>query len=107
MIENNNTEIESKKLFNAFRRIDNIDAPERKIYDKIVLQLLFDEEGAYLVVVDKNGQKLDADYRIYHGAIRDLLKTLNSAQSKQDDFIGWDSDTTTVFNIPANKDDLS
>jgi len=62
-----------------------------------LIQLLFDDEGAYLEAVDKQGRPREIDHRASRGALRDLLKALNAARERQAAFVGWDENVERVY----------
>jgi len=61
------------------------------------IQLLFDESGAYLEIVDKKGRPSEMDHRACRGAMRDLLKAVNAARERQEAFVGWDENLEHIY----------
>jgi superfamily II DNA or RNA helicase len=96
MALSDNTRVGSSP-FDALRRIDGPVEASNVDGDKAAVQLLFDEGGAYLEVVDRKGRHLEMDHRACRGAMRDLLKALNAARERQEAFVGWDENVERVY----------
>ena len=58
--------------------------------EPIFFQLLFDEHGGYLRVINRKGEEVQADYRAYSGHDRTLLKTLDGIEERRGFVIDWD-----------------
>jgi superfamily II DNA or RNA helicase len=58
--------------------------------EPILFQLLFDEHGGYLRVINRKGEEVQADYRAYSGHDRTLLKTLDGIEERRGFVIDWD-----------------
>ncbi|MBL7115968.1 MAG: DEAD/DEAH box helicase family protein [Kiritimatiellae bacterium] len=84
-------------LFEAFRRVDGPLVSANVDENAAAIQLLFDDDGAYLEVVDKKGRPQELDHRACRGAMRDLLKALNAARDRQEAFVGWDENVEHVY----------
>lgn len=64
---------------------------------RVFFQLLFDDNGAYLQVVNNKGQVVEFDYRLYAGAERDMLKTLEHIRDRQSFVIDWEKPVGRVY----------
>jgi SNF2 family DNA or RNA helicase len=76
-------------LLRQLRRTTSYDVAP-KAAQAIFFQLCFDEIGAFIRVVNKKGEEVDADYRSYSGTDRTLLKTLATIQERSGFVIDWD-----------------
>ncbi len=56
-----------------------------------------DEKGAYIEVTDKKGNKTDADYRIYSGVTRSILKSVEQIKQKNDFSIDWENPENKLY----------
>ncbi len=63
----------------------------------LAVLLRFDEEGAYLEIVDDKGRPRDLDHRAARGPLRDLLKAMAMIQRRQQDLVGWESGTDRIY----------
>lgn len=61
-----------------------------KAAQPICFQISLDEHGAYLRVVNRKGEEVDADYRAYSGAERGLLKAMETVKERSGFVIDWD-----------------
>ena len=62
-----------------------------------LVQIQFDETGAYLSVINRQGRPIDVDYRSTHGALRDLLKSIGLIHRRQRELVGWDGGTERIY----------
>ena len=85
----NSSESAGERLFDVFRRLDKPLMSGEPTASDIHIQLLFDDAGAYLEIVNGKGHPCEVDYRGYHGAVRDLLKTLRTIHERQGTVIDW------------------
>ena len=58
---------------------------------EVFFQLSFNEEGAYLSVIDHKSHEIDPDYRAYHGVTRDILKMIQHIREKNSFLISWEN----------------
>ncbi len=56
----------------------------------VYFRLNFDNGGAYITAVDKNGNEIESGYELYSGAVRDLLKSLENIRDKNSFRIDWE-----------------
>lgn len=92
-----NVTMHTSRLFDVFKRLDKPLSPGESTTVATLIQLRFDDSGAYLEVVDAKGQPCEMDYRGCHGAMRDLLKALRTIQERQDGVIDWESNPDHVY----------
>ncbi len=93
----NSSESAGERLFDVFRRLDKPLMSGEPTASDIHIQLLFDDAGAYLEIVNGKGHPCEVDYRGYHGAVRDLLKTLRTIHERQGTVIDWESDSDHTY----------
>ena len=67
----------------------------------IFFQINFDNIGAYLKVVDKNGQKQEPVFEYYSGVTRKILKALDDLSQKNSFRIDWET-TSDRFYLAEN-----
>jgi len=78
-------------LFAALQRADERVVAGESAGDDVAVQLRFDDNGAYLQILDGEGRLRGVDYRATRGALRDLLKAMALIQRRQQDLVGWES----------------
>jgi len=86
-----------KNLFDVFKRVDKPLTTGYVPAGELLIQLLFDEEGAYLEGVDAKGRPVAFDYRSSHGALRDLLKAMDAIKEQQEAVIDWDTNSDHIY----------
>lgn len=64
---------------------------------EVFFQLSFNEEGAYLSVIDHKSHEIDPDYRAYHGVTRDILKMIQHIREKNSFLISWENAEDTIY----------
>jgi superfamily II DNA or RNA helicase len=84
-------------LFAALQRAEERAATGEGTGDGTAVQLCFDDNGAYLQVVDGKGCLRDIDYHATRGAFRDLLKAMALIKRRQQDLVGWDGDAERIY----------
>jgi len=66
--------------------------------EQIFFQLRFDDsDKGYIIVVDKNGNETDADFRYYTEPERGILKVINRGKSKNAFKISWDGVSEGIY----------
>ena len=85
------------RLFAALQRSDEQAVVDGAVAGDTAVQLLFDDEGAYLQVVDGKGKPRDIDYRDCRGALRELVKALGAIQRRQQDLVGWERNAERIY----------
>lgn len=85
------------RLFRALKRTDGPLISGSSEHGDIAVQLLFDDGGAYLKIVNRNGDPHEVDHRACVGSMRELIKALHTAQSRQEELVGWNSDLERVY----------
>ncbi len=63
----------------------------------IFFQIRFDSNGAWLAIVDKQGDSIEPDYRSYHGAQRDIIKLVEHTLEKNSFVINWEQSNNKVY----------
>ncbi len=76
-------------IFEKLKRTRSLIRPE-KGPDNIFFQLRFDENGGYVVVVDKKGEEVQTTHEYYSGPTRDLLRTIESIRERNSFRIDWE-----------------
>lgn len=59
--------------------------------------LCFDDQGAFIETVDKNGKQAEFDYRQYSGVIRNLSKTIHTIRSRNHFTIDWQNPDSRLY----------
>ena len=88
---------EEPRLFAALQRSDERAVAGDGSGTDVAVQVLFDEEGAYLQIVDGKGRPQEIDPRATRGALRDLLKAMALIQRRQQDLVGWESSAERIY----------
>ena len=84
-------------LFVALQRTDERTVAGEADAESLAVQLRFDDGGAYLQMVDRKGRPQDMDYRATRGALRELLKALDSLQRRQQDRVDWETSAQRIY----------
>ncbi len=85
---------------NLFEKIKHSNTPKlkrRQKISKVFFQLIMDSEGTYINIIDDKGTKLEPDYRLYNGAIRDVLKIIQEIESKNNKMINWETPSDHLY----------
>ncbi len=88
--------MEATDIFNHFRRKKTFDGKART-HPKIYFQILTDDYGAYLKVVDGKGKPIEANYLAYSGAERNLLRSVEQIQDKNSFVIDWEKPSNELY----------
>ncbi|KEO74071.1 DEAD/DEAH box helicase [Anditalea andensis] len=64
---------------------------------EIFFMLLFDEYGAYIQVVDEKSNPIDAGFANYSGAVREVLRSIETIQVKNDFVIDWEKSSSNIY----------
>jgi superfamily II DNA or RNA helicase len=88
---------EEPRLFAALRRVEERAVAGEEAPGDVAVQLLFDDEGAYLQTVDGKGRPVDVDPRAARGALRDLLKAMALIRRRQEEMVGWEDDADRIY----------
>jgi hypothetical protein len=83
-------------LFEQLKKKSTFHRKERSA-DQVFFQLLFDEYGAYLEVVDARLKLIEVDYRQYSGSVREVLRSLESIGEKNSFIIDWEKTPDQVY----------
>ncbi len=67
----------------------------------LFFQLIFDDERAGLQIVDREGHLLEADYRIYSGSVRRILKLIDRISGRNSFDINWQT-SSSLINLSEN-----
>lgn len=92
---------EKNNVFELFRRKDGTPRKRRQI-QKLFFQLSFEEEQAFLSTVDAKGNRVEADHRMYSGAIREVLKMIETIQTRNHFIIDWANNSDQI-NLTHNE----
>ena len=84
-------------LFVALQRADKPALAGSGGGEGLAIQLLFDEGGAFLQVVDDQGRPREIDHRAARGALRDLLKAMALIQRRQQDLVEWEGGAERIY----------
>ncbi len=83
-------------VFQYFKRQQSGDSFTRSL-DKIFFQIAFDDSGAFVSVVDKNGKPADVSYLNFDGIERSILRTIEQAENRNSFVIDWENPTHQVY----------
>lgn len=83
-------------IFEHFRRQKVFDG-RSKTYPSIYFQIGLDEFGAFVVVVDKKGNPIEANYLGYSGAVRNLLRSIEQIQDRNSFVIDWEKPNDKLY----------
>lgn len=83
-------------LFELLKRKKSI-LTKKPTLTTVFFCLNLDEVGAYLRVVDDQGNPLDARYEYYSGVTRDILKSLDAIQEKNSFRIDWEKPADRIY----------
>ncbi len=84
-------------LFAALQRADERAVVGEGAGGDVAVQLCFDDDGAYLQILNGKGRTCDIDYRATRGALRGLLKAMALIQRRQQDLVGWDANAERIY----------
>ena len=84
-------------LFAALKRADERAVVSEGASGGMSVQLCFDDDGAYLQIVDGKGRLRDIDHRPAHGALRDVLKAMALIQRRQQELVGWEGSAERIY----------
>ncbi len=63
----------------------------------VYFQLDFDDQGAFLRVVDETGREVEPGHEFYSGATRDLLKSIESIRERNQFRIDWERPSDRIY----------
>jgi superfamily II DNA or RNA helicase len=86
----------ASSLFEQFKRKSTLTAKEPGP-EAVFFQLLFDEYGAYLELVNEKLNPVEVDYRQFNGPVREVLRALESIRHKNSFVIDWGKDSGQVY----------
>ncbi len=86
----------SQSFFDHFKKEEFRGVPA-KAFKEIFFQICFDAFGAYLIVTDHKGKQVETSYLNYSGATRNVLRTLEGINEKNDFVIDWEKPQDHVY----------
>jgi SNF2 family DNA or RNA helicase len=87
--------------FSYFKRTRNLNL-NIKNPNVIYLKLDFDENGAFLDVVDKKGTPIEVNYLSYSGALRNVLKSIETIVERNSFVIDWEKGSSDSVYLADN-----
>ncbi|QTA80585.1 Helicase, Snf2 family [Desulfonema limicola] len=63
----------------------------------VFFQLKFDDNGAYIDVIDEKQKKVETSYEIYTGSIREVLKSIENIKHRNSFRIDWETPSSRVY----------
>ena len=87
--------------FSYFKRTRNLNL-KIKNPNVIYLKLDFDENGAFLEVVDKKGKAIEVNYLSYSGALRNVLKNIETIIERNSFVIDWEKGSSDLVYLTDN-----
>jgi len=88
---------EEPRLFAALQRRDGRVLARGDGGGDVAVQLLFDDQGAYLRIVDGQGRPREIDHRATRGPLRDLLKAMDLIRRRQQELIQWETSEDRIY----------
>lgn len=89
--------LEEPLLFAALERSDERAVMGAVDVSDIAVQLSFDDDGAYMLIVDGKGHPQHVDHGCARGALRDVLKAMALIQRRQQSLVGWEKSATRIY----------
>ena len=84
--------------FHKNKNLNSSSSPSLRRNDQIFFMLCFDEQGlAYVMVVDKKGEEVQADYRLYTDALFNVLRSIDKAREEMREKIVWGEGSERVY----------
>lgn len=83
-------------LFEHFKRKTTLSS-KTKTHPKIFFQIDFDKHGAFISVVNSKGKEIEANYLSYSGTTRNILRSIEQIQEKNNFIIDWEKPAERVF----------
>ena len=65
--------------------------------EDLLIQILFDEQGAYLLTINNKGVEIQPSHTQFSGANSQLIKAISSIQDKNAFIIDWENPTQRVY----------
>ncbi|MEM9884509.1 MAG: DEAD/DEAH box helicase [Bacteroidota bacterium] len=84
-------------VFDHFRRQSGQIKSKLQRVEEVYFQMLFDEFGAYLLIVDEKGKEVEVSYLNYGGAERQVLRLLEQIQERNSFLIDWERPAEHVY----------
>ncbi|MDI6735974.1 MAG: SNF2-related protein [bacterium] len=63
----------------------------------VFFQLCFDDDGAYIRVVNRNNQEIDVPYESYTAGTREVLKSIENIKDKNNFHIDWETPNNNIY----------
>ncbi|MDM8522224.1 DEAD/DEAH box helicase [Desulfococcaceae bacterium HSG8] len=70
---------------------------QHKITSAVFFQLVFDENGAYIRVIDEKQREIDPDYEYASGHTRNVLKFIEEVKARNSFRIDWESPNDRIY----------
>lgn len=87
--------------FSFFKRTRSLNL-DAKNPDVIYIKLDFDGNGAFIEVVDKKGKSIEVNYLSYNGALRNVLKHIDTIKERNSFVIDWEKGSTDGIYLADN-----
>ncbi len=84
-------------VFDHFRKQSEQLRTSLQNIDYVFFQILFDNYGAYLKVVDKSGTEVEVSYLNYGGASRHVLRLVDQIQERNSFLIDWEKPNDFLY----------
>lgn len=84
-------------FFQHFRKNNPVRSNQVAKSPLIFFQILEDEYGAYVSVVDKAGKTLEVSYLNYNGPIRNTLRSIEQIQQKNSFIVDWEKPGEQIY----------
>ncbi|WP_114781400.1 DEAD/DEAH box helicase [Botryobacter ruber] len=89
----------AKDMPSIFDRLQKktVAPPKAKKAPDVFFRLNFDAFGAYITTTDATGATVEPDYRSYSGAVRDVLRSIDSIREHNDFVIDWEKPSDNIY----------
>lgn len=84
-------------FFQHFRKNNPVRSQQTAKSTAVFFQILEDQHGAYVSVVDKAGKALEVSYLNYNGPIRNTLRSLDQIQQKNSFIVDWEKPSEYIY----------
>ncbi|MFK8101130.1 MAG: SNF2-related protein [Saprospiraceae bacterium] len=88
--------MDNTNFFKHFQRSKNFEK-QTENHPKIFFQIVFENYGASLSVVNQQGQEIEPDYQAHSGIKRNILKAMEQIKDRNSFVIDWEKPGNRVF----------
>ncbi|UZR97114.1 DEAD/DEAH box helicase [Chondrinema litorale] len=89
--------MEKKNVFQHFKKNKQANFSSKSSLRQVFFCLKFDDYGAYIEITNQQGNPVDVNFLSFSGAIRNVLRTLESINEKNSFVIDWEKESKHVY----------